>query len=40
MRIYSESYDEPAEYIVSLTWDDEADVWVAICDDESTLLLF
>ena len=33
MKIYSESYDEHAEYIVSLTWDDEANVWVAVCDD-------
>ena len=33
MKIYSESYDEHTEYIVSLTWDDEANVWVAVCDD-------
>ena len=33
MKIYSESYDEHAEYIVSLTWDDEANVWIAVCDD-------
>ena len=33
MKIYSESYDEHAEYIVSLKWDDEANVWVAVCDD-------
>ena len=33
MKIYSESYDEHAEYIVSLKWDDEANVWIAVCDD-------
>ena len=33
MKIYSESQDEHAEYIVSLKWDDEANVWVAVCDD-------
>ena len=33
MKLYSNDFDNHSDYIVSLMWDDEAGVWVAICDD-------
>ncbi|MBQ7480095.1 MAG: DUF1902 domain-containing protein [Selenomonadaceae bacterium] len=33
MRLYSERNGNQTEYIVNLVWDEEAHVWVAICDE-------
>ena len=33
MKIYSEPCNDGKEYTVNFLWDDEAEVWIAICDD-------
>ena len=33
MKLYDHNSNNHDEYIISLIWDDEANVWVAICDD-------
>ncbi len=33
MDLYKKHQNNTAEYLVNFTWDDEARVWVAICDD-------
>ena len=33
MKIYDETQNENKEYIVNFLWDDEAEVWIAMCDD-------
>ena len=33
MKIYDETQNENKEYIVNFLWDDEAEVWIAVCDD-------
>lgn len=33
MKIYNDSNFQKMEYIINLIWDDEAEVWIAVCDD-------
>ena len=33
MKLYDKKNENNTEYIVNFIWDEEANVWVAICDD-------
>ena len=33
MKLHEGNNDNHTEYLVNLIWDEEADVWVAICDE-------